>query len=224
MNDDSENSEIEEFKNIIEAYKRAQKRNETRILITLLLLLIFAIILVCRSFNDKTTITLGEKDINTDYVAETPNSTVDDKTQKQVRINKEFIVTNNNQQFTENLGIFDNEKYDNKPIIYPGIKSTYYFNLTNKQDFDLYCDIEFREVNKGNIPIKYKLKENGKYIKGSQDEYVNCTELSTRDIFLSANSQNIYELEWEWVNDKSGDNSYGDKEITYGIGITINAK
>lgn len=219
MSDDSENSEIEEFKNLIEAYKRAQKRNETRILITLLLLLIFAIMLACRSFNDKTTITLGQRDINTDYVAETP---VNDETQE--HINKEFIVTNSNQQFTENLGIFDNENYDNKPIIYPGIKSTYYFNLTNKQDFDLRCDIEFSEVNKGNIPIKYKLKENGKYIKGSQDKYVNCTELSTKDISLSANSQNIYELEWEWVNDTTSTNSYGDKEITYGIGITINAK
>lgn len=250
MDDSSKNSEIEELENRLETDEKGKRHKKIIILLLLLLLLlIVVIILIWKNKDDKPAITLGEKDINTDYIDETPTPTVENKTpviddtnpeipvkptllpiviptQNPIHINKEFIVTSKNKQWRENLGIFDSEKYNNKPIIYPGIKNTYYFELTNKQDFDIVCEIEFKETNKENIPIKYKLKENGKYIKGSEDKYVNCDELDTKDILVSSNSKNKYELEWKWENDTQNDNAYGDKnkDITYEIEITINAK
>lgn len=145
--------------------------------------------------------------------------------EKPIEINKEFIVSNKNKQWTENLSIFNNEKYNGNPIIYPGIENTYYFEFTNGKDFDIECSIKFEEINKDNIPIKYKLKENGKYIKGDKNTYVNCNELDTDNILVNKNSQNIYELEWKW-EESSNDNIYGDtnKTIKYNLQITVEAK
>lgn len=140
-------------------------------------------------------------------------------------INKEFIVSSQNKKWTENLSIFDNEKYSGKPIIYPGIGNTYYFELTNEKDVDVECSIEFKETNKDNVPIKYKLKENGEYIRGDKNTYVDYSELDIEDIIVEANSQNVYELEWKWVDSNTNDNKYGDisKTITYTLQITVEA-
>lgn len=156
-----------------------------------------------------------------------PQPTAEPKpTQKPIEVNKEFIVTSNNKQWTEILNIFDNEKYSGMPIIYPGIQNTYYFEFTNTEDFDVECSINFREINKENIPIKYKLKENGIYIKGNENTYVNYNELNTKNIVVKANSQKLYELEWKWIDNTPNDNNYGDinKTITYSLEITVEAE
>lgn len=139
-------------------------------------------------------------------------------------VNKEFIVSSKNKKWTENLNIFENEKYGGNPIIYPGIENTYKFEFTNEKDFDVECSIKFTETNTENIPIKYKLKENGKYIKGNKSTYVNYDELDTENIIVNANSQNTYELEWKW-EESSNDNKYGDtsKTIKYILEITVEA-
>lgn len=115
---------------------------------------------------------------------------------------------------------------DGTPIIYPGIENTYYFEFTNEKDFDVECSIEFEEVNIENIPIKYKLKENGKYIKGDKNTYVDYFELDTKNIIVKQNSQNIYELEWKWIEDTPNDNKYGDinNTITYKLRVTVESE
>lgn len=171
------------------------------------------------SSNNEQSNTVGNEDKdNTEDNTEEP--------QKPVEIKKEFVVTSKREKWQENLNIFNNEKYNGKPIIYPGISNTYYFETTNKLDFDVVCKISFVEENKENLPIKYKLKQNGFYIKGDSKNYVSYNELNIKDIILKSNSENVYELEWKWIDDEENDNRYGDigKTIKYQLKVTVEAE
>lgn len=157
-------------------------------------------------------------DTSTSEEAESP--------EEPIEMEKEFTVTSKKEKWTEKLNIFNNEKYDGKPVIYPGISNTYYFELNNKLDNDVICKINFAEKNVESLPIMYKLKENGTYIKGSKNQYVSYDELNLSNIILTSKSENVYTLEWKWIDDGKQTNQYGDigKTITYQLGITIEAE
>ena len=137
---------------------------------------------------------------------------------------KEFKVTSKGEKITEDLSIFDNVKYNGKAVIYPGISNTYYFEISNTLDFNVNCKVSFAEENIENLPIRYRLKENGQYIAGNENTYVSYNELNF-DRLVNSNSQNNYELDWKWV-EGNNDNQYGDlnKTITYKIQLTVEAE
>lgn len=168
---------------------------------------------------------------NTNTITNTTISTGGSSTpstddEDEANIKKEIIVTSNNQKWTEDLDIFSNEKYNGQSIIYPGIENTYYFEVTNASEIAVLCDLKFKETNLENLPIKYKLKENGVYVKGNQTEYVTYDKLALDDISLEINAQNVYALEWKWIDDETSDNYYGDieKDITYALQIIVQAE
>lgn len=166
---------------------------------------------------------------NNNYKNEIENKEVEEPTKEpepeqpeEIEI-KEFKVTSKGQKITEDLSIFDDVKYNGKAVIYPSIQNTYYFEISNTLDFNTICEVSFNEKNKENIPIKYRLKENGKYIRGDEKTYIPYDELNFTNI-VNSKSENKYELEWKWV-EGSNDNYYGDvnKTITYEIELTVKA-
>ena len=75
------------------------------------------------------------------------------------------------------------------------------------------------------INMKYKLKIDNIYIRGNEDEYVSIEELKVDDIVVLEDSNNIYTLEWKWVDNDIADTYVGSlKEIqTYTLKLKINA-
>lgn len=137
---------------------------------------------------------------------------------------KEIEVTSKGEKISETLTIFDKVKYNGEPSIYPSINDIYDFEVKNTMASNIICEVSFDEQNIEELPIKYRLKENGKYIKGNENTYVSYNELKF-ERQMKAEEQNKYELEWKWLEGEN-DNIYGDvnKTITYQLKLTVIAK
>ena len=55
------------------------------------------------------------------------------------------------------------------------------------------------------VNMKYKLKIDNIYVRGSKDEYISIEDLDLNDVILPKDSTNIYELEWYWESDDEKD-------------------
>ena len=70
------------------------------------------------------------------------------------------------------LDIFNSSTYyvaDNK--IAPASENSYQFVIRNNNDFNIEYDLDMIEENKYNINMKYRLKLNGVYVAGSDEEW-----------------------------------------------------
>ena len=70
-------------------------------------------------------------------------------------------------------------------------------------------NIKFSEENIAKVNMKYKLKIDNIYIKGSKDEYISIKDLNVESIIVPKNSINVYTLEWAWENDDKIDTKIG---------------
>ncbi len=66
-------------------------------------------------------------------------------------------------------------------------------------------DIKFEDDMSSYINMKYRLKVDNIYIKGSSDEYVGINELGIENIIVPKDSINVYTLEWYWEGDDEKD-------------------
>ena len=129
----------------------------------------------------------------------------------------------------EELNIFKNKKYDNQNIIAPRSVGTYSFLVSNVTDKNLIYDVQLREVNNYNINMKYKLKLENVYVAGSKEKWVDIEDINLENIILTANSRNLYTLEWCWANDdiqdtQIGSLNYADYTLRIKIGAQIYEK
>ena len=109
----------------------------------------------------------------------------------------------------EELDIFKNKKYDNNNIIAPKRVGSYSFFVNNVTDQNLIYDLQLREINNYNINMKYKLKLENVYVAGSKEKWVDIEDINLENIILTANSRNLYTLEWCWANDDIQDTQIG---------------
>ncbi len=123
------------------------------------------------------------------------------------------------------LNIFKNPIFDGEKIIAPRSSGEYRFCVENLVDGNLTYGIEFLDEMTNPINMKYKLKIDNIYIRGNEDEYVSIEELKVDDIVVLEDSNNIYTLEWKWVDNDIADTYVGSlKEIqTYTLKLKINA-
>ena len=99
-------------------------------------------------------------------------------------------------------------------LIAPESQNSYQFVIRNNNDFKIKYNFDVQEENKYNINMKFRLKLNGVYVVGSNDEYVTADELFQYDMILADNNYDVYTLDWKWFE---GPN---DTEI----GTNINSK
>lgn len=111
------------------------------------------------------------------------------------------------------LNIFTQTSYYvAKDRIAPGSQNTYQFVIRNNNNFGIKYSIDMAETNLQNINMKYRLRLNGRYIVGNENDYVSFDELNQYDVILNNQSSNEYELDWKWIE------SSNDTEIGENIG------
>ena len=84
--------------------------------------------------------------------------------------------------------------------------STYLTSINTYQETYLGIVFEIdeagREDNKDKVNIKYRLKENGKYIIG-EDDWVYYDQIVLENIILNSKEADSYQLEWMWVSENN---------------------
>lgn len=105
---------------------------------------------------------------------------------------------NNNNLKNTVLDIFSNEKEEDKKLIAPNSKGSFKFCIQNVTDYDINYDIMFSDIMKEKINMKYRLKIDNIYIRGSENEYVDLNKLNLSDVKVLKNSNNVFTLDWYW--------------------------
>ena len=116
------------------------------------------------------------------------------------------------------LKIFDHKSYHIKnDVIAPGSENSYQFIIRNNNEFAIIYDLNIIETNKFNINMKFRLKQNDKYILGNDKKWVTAEELKQSEVILANDSYNVYTLDWKWfesANDtKIGENIKSNYEL-----------
>lgn len=132
-------------------------------------------------------------------------------------------VTENDIGIEKNtkLNIFNNEKFNGEKIIAPHSKGTYKFYIKNKSNQDMRYNISFEDEMKKIVNMKYTLKIDNIFIKGSENSYTSIEQLGITDITVPKDSVNIFTLEWHWEDDDKLDTEIGTSDDRY---YTINLK
>lgn len=124
----------------------------------------------------------------------------------------------------EDLNIFCNPEFGEKKMIAPQSYSTYNFKIENVTNNNIKYNISMEEINRFNINMKYKLKLDNIYIIGNKDEWVDAEKLNINDVIVTADSRNIYTLEWYWA-DAENDTDIGKAVYAeYKLNINISAQ
>ncbi len=119
--------------------------------------------------------------------------------------------------------------FGSNAIIAPGDFGQYSFTIKNSSDYNVEYVMNIQEQtmmdNGGNLPLLYRLRDEGTYY-GSGD-YVDVNTLEKYIVTLPKKSSNKYILEWYWPFE--GDDEYDiqlatAKNLTHIIRITIHAK
>lgn len=107
--------------------------------------------------------------------------------------------------------------------IAPASENSYQFVVRNNNDFNVIYNLTLKETNKYNINMKYRLKLNGKYVVGNDDEYVTYDKLNQYNISLASRNLDVYTLDWKWF-ESSNDTEIGSNiEANYQLALEITA-
>ena len=106
------------------------------------------------------------------------------------------------------LNIFKSGKNNDEGTIAPGSHGSYKFCIQNTTDDDIKYNINFSDISKYKVNMKYKLKIDNIYIKGDENNYVDIWALSTKEIRVLRNSNNVFTLEWCWVQEDDKQDTY----------------
>lgn len=151
---------------------------------------------------------------NVDYNGNNDNTIITQPvTPEEIKEIKLFQESSNNisqsvkEEFStlNNLEIFKNDEYFNEKLLYPGEKGNYKFYIENYTLKNIGYKLTFSLENDKNANIMYKLKRNGQYVVGKENEYANYTQLTQIGLKLKAKTGDMYTLEWKWV-EASNDN------------------
>lgn len=99
------------------------------------------------------------------------------------------------------LNVFANKKYNGQSIIAPGSSGEYAFTVQNSARFPLQYTLQITDENEAGVPMEYRLKQDEKYLTGSENEWTDVSNLSAVAGDLSHESETVYTLEWRWPGD-----------------------
>lgn len=212
------------------------------IVVTLLLILFFIIIFLLLKYigkiNDNELIPTGNidifdinkcptcncKDNNCDNNNETNINTSENKEHDDsygVFAYDDEVIFNENV----NLNIFKQTSYYvKKDRIAPNSYNSYQFVIRNSTDVFITYNLDFIEDNKYNINMKYRLKRNGSYVVGNEEEYVTAKELSQYNINLDINNYDVYMLDWKWFSSPNDTEIGSNIDSHYGLSIKLLAE
>lgn len=148
------------------------------------------------------------------------------KDNQQNRLSENLAVYDNQTVYENStpLKIFENKSYYVKnDLIAPESENSYQFIIRNNNDFAIRYSLGFKEDNQYNINMKYRLKQDGKYIIGDDNNWVTASDLIQEGVALANYSYNVYTLDWKWFeSDDKTDTKIGTNiEANYGLQINI---
>ena len=140
-------------------------------------------------------------------------------------LDKKLIVRDKNANWNAQtkLNIFENPAYEMREKVAPGCSNSYEFYIINTNKFNIKHTITFLEINPMNVNMKYKLRENGKYIAGSEDKWLSYDELKSTNI-VTANGQTKYFLDWKWIESDNDTEIGASGDVKYILNINIYAE
>ncbi len=119
---------------------------------------------------------------------------------------------------TTEIKIFDRDK------VSPNDTGEYEFIINNNTIENLKYKIKFIEVNKYNVNMMYKLSRNNEFIAGDKDEWLYYDKLNVDEKVLNTRKNDVYRLEWKWV-DADNDTQVGrTKGANYTINVLVEAE
>lgn len=122
------------------------------------------------------------------------------------------------------LNIFNNYAFQMKNIIAPGVSNTYNFIVRNNNSFPIKYSFKTTEDNIYKVNMKYRLKQNGQYVIGDNNNWVTYDKISVSNAIVSSKSKTLYSLEWKW-EDNENDNYAGEAiDAIYKLIINVNAE
>ena len=127
--------------------------------------------------------------------------------------------------YERSLRIFENVAFEYTNKIAPGVSNSYDFRVRNITVTPINYNVSFEENSEYAINLRYRLKRNGIYIIGDEDNWVSASELASAMTYLSGNAKDEYTLDWEWPYEGGTDaaDTEAGEEMTseYTLGIKI---
>ena len=128
--------------------------------------------------------------------------------------------------YQKSLKIFENAAFEYTNKIAPGTSNSYDFKVHNETENAIRYNIEFEENSEYAINMLYRLKRDGKYVVGGNDEWVGADKLVSAFKELAVDGIDSYTLDWEWPYESDRDvldTEIGEKMVSeYGLAIEIN--
>lgn len=119
----------------------------------------------------------------------------------------------------EKADIFNNPDLGGEKVIYPGRQSTYYFYISNTNDYILKCNLTFEEENEEDINIVYRLRIAN--ASNPDEPWVSIEDINKMNVTVDANSRLLCALDWKWA-DSDNDTEIGQRGLaTYTLKITF---
>lgn len=146
-----------------------------------------------------TALNLNNLEANINKEENTTDTPVNNLTPEEIKKIK-LVQEENQKNFNEleNLNIFKNLEYSEAKLIYPGLSGIYNFNVENYTTKNIMYKLTLEEYNPKNVNMKYKLKRNGKYIEGNENQYLAINELTNTEMQLNSMTGDSYTLYWKW--------------------------
>lgn len=145
------------------------------------------------------------------------------------------IVINNTDRFhikqgstewkeLKELDMFKNSTFQDRAIIAPGVTGKYNFTIENDSDVPFNYKMSFTEENPYNVNMVYKLKSNGVYVLGSENEWATHEQLTRANIVIDSLKTDLYTVEWRW-EDTDYDTQIGETEgANYKMHVEVDAE
>lgn len=121
-------------------------------------------------------------------------------------LNKIYVDDKNGDYiYQKNLSIFNNAFYEYTNKIAPGVSNAYYFVVHNSSDINVKYYLEMYSDTEYDINLKYRLKRNGKYVIGDNNNWVTANELKTSFSNINIKDSDKYQLDWKWEYESGND-------------------
>lgn len=123
----------------------------------------------------------------------------------------------NNGIHKHGLNIFNNSK----KIIAPSDTGQYNFTVQNITKKNIKIDVFLEDINISKINMKYRLKQDGKYVIGNENIWENIEKIKLLQVDLNKNQLTVYTLDWKWEDSQEDTNIGINEAAKYTLQITV---
>lgn len=110
---------------------------------------------------------------------------------------------------------------DNSRLIWPGQSDKFVFYVQNDGELPLNYQLSLSENNASNIPLRFKILMDGKYIVGSKNSWASTANFSGKNIEIDPGKTVQYKIIWEWPDENTPEANERDTKLGISSGQYI---